>query len=65
MAMRINVTLKGELEDYVKKEMERTGDAGGTICKSLCDAGMEYKSALKTMSVLAATLEKENLKKGD
>ena len=62
MAIRVNVTVKGEMEDYVKKEMERTGDAAGTVCKNLCDFGMAYKQGLASMAVLAATLEQENAK---
>lgn len=59
MSLRITVTVKGELEEFVREEMERLGEAAGTVCKQLCQQGMEYKKSLRTMSVLAAAIEKQ------
>ena len=58
--MRVTITIHGELEDYVKEEMERAQESAGTVCKMLCDQGMEYKRGLKTMAAFAAAIQGGN-----
>lgn len=55
--MRVTVTARGELETYIKEEMERTGLSAGMVGLILAQAGMEYKQGLKSFAVLAAALE--------
>lgn len=57
--MRITVVAKGELEDYIKEQMERTGMAAGAITRELAQAGMEYRRGLSTFAKLAAVLESQ------
>lgn len=58
--MRVTITIKGELEEYVKEEMARSDEPAGTVCKMLCDQGMEYKRGLKTMAAFAAAIQGGN-----
>jgi hypothetical protein len=62
MMIRCSVTVKGDVADYVKKEMERTGEAAGTVCKNLVTAGMEYKQGLSSLAALAAALDTQKEK---
>ena len=55
--MRITVTAKGDLEEYIKREMNRNGLSAGLVCLNLALAGKEYKESIKSFSVLAAALE--------
>lgn len=55
--MRITVTAKGELEEYIKQQMEKTGLSAGMICCNLAFAGMEYKEGLRSFSVLAKAVQ--------
>lgn len=55
--MRITVTAKGDLETYIKAEMDKTGLSAGMVCLNLALAGKEYKESLKNMSVLASALD--------
>lgn len=55
--MRITVTVRGDLEDYIKNEVERNGLSAGMVCLNLALAGKEYKESLKSFSVLAAALQ--------
>lgn len=55
--MRITVTVRGDLEDYIKSEVERNGLSAGMVCLNLALAGKEYKESLKNFSVLAAALQ--------
>lgn len=64
--MRITVTAKGDLEEYIKREMEKSGLSAGFVCLNLALAGKEYKETIKSFSVLAAALEKDtNDNKGE
>lgn len=62
--MRITVTAKGDLEEYIKREMERNGLSAGLVCLNLALAGKEYKESIKSFSVLAAALENMDDSKG-
>ena len=55
--MRSTVNIRGDLEKYVQQQSERTGMTIPNIILNLAVAGMEYKEAIKSFSVLAATLE--------
>lgn len=57
--LRITVTAKAELEDYIKERMKATGDAAGTVCKELAQAGMEYKQSIKAFSDFSAAVIKQ------
>lgn len=63
--MRITVTAKGDLEEYIKREMGKNGLSAGLVCLNLALAGKEYKEGLKSFSVLAAALEKMNDSEGE
>ena len=63
--MRITVTAKGDLEQYIKREMERNGLSAGLVCLNLALAGKEYKESIKSFSVLAAALQNQSLSKGE
>lgn len=63
--MRITVTAKGDLEQYIKREMERNGLSAGLVCLNLALAGKEYKESIKSFSVLAAALENMGDSKGE
>lgn len=63
--MRITVVVKGDLEKYIQKDMERTGLSAGMSCLNLAFSGMEYKEGLKSFSVLAAALENQGRKEHD
>lgn len=45
--MRITVTAKAELEEFIKLEMEKTGLAAGTITYFLAMDGMNYRKAMQ------------------
>lgn len=55
--MRIGVTVKGEMEEYILSETEKTGLSQAMVLYNLAMQGMEYKKALSTMSVMAAALQ--------
>lgn len=55
--MRVTITAKGELEAYIKQEMEKTGLSAGMVGLILAQAGLEYKQGLKSFATLAAALE--------
>lgn len=57
--MRITVTVKGELEKYIKQEMDKTGLSAGLVTMLLAQSGLEYKQGLNSFSILAAALEKQ------
>jgi len=59
--MRITVTVKGELETYIKQEMEKTGLSAGMVTMILAQSGLEYKQGLNSFAVLAAALEKQEI----
>ena len=63
--MRITVTARGDLEEYIKKEMDKNGLSAGMVCLNLALAGKEYKESIKSFSVLAAALENMGDSKGD
>jgi hypothetical protein len=63
--MRITVTAKGDLEEYIKQEMERNGLSAGLVCLNLALAGKEYKESLKSFSVLATALQNQSMSKGE
>lgn len=56
--MRITVVAKGELEEYIQHEMERTGLSAGMTCLQLALAGMEYKQSIRGLSAFASALDK-------
>lgn len=45
--MRITVTAKAELEEYIQSEMVKTGLAAGTITYFLAMDGMNYRKAMQ------------------
>jgi hypothetical protein len=63
--MRSTVNIRGDLEKYIQREVERTGMTVPNIIVNLAVAGMEYKEGLKSFSVLAAALENMGDSKGD
>lgn len=63
--MRITVTARGDLEEYIKREMEKNGLSAGMVCLNLALAGKEYKESIKSFSVLAAALENMGDSKGE
>lgn len=63
--MRITVTARGDLEEYIKREMDRNGLSAGMVCLNLALAGKEYKESIKSFSVLAAALENIGDSKGE
>ena len=63
--MRITVTARGDLEEYIKKDMDQNGLSAGMVCLNLALAGKEYKESIKSFSVLAAALKNMGDSKGD
>lgn len=57
--MRITVTAKGDLEDYIKKEMKKNGLSAGMVCLNLALAGKEYKEGIRGFSAFAEILQKQ------
>lgn len=55
--MRITVTVKGELEEYIKNDVLKNGISAGQSCLNLAIAGKEYKESLKSFSMLARALQ--------
>ena len=62
--MKLTVTIKGELEDYVLEQVKKTGKSNAMTVVDLAFQGMEYKQGIKSMAVLAAAVERENIAKG-
>lgn len=62
--MRITVIAKGDLEEYIQKDMQRTGLSAGMTCYNLARFGMRYEEGLKSMSVFASALRDQNLEEG-
>lgn len=61
--MKLTVTIKGELEDYVLEQVKKTGKSNAMTVVDLAFQGMEYKQGLKSMAVFAAAIEDEQKKK--
>lgn len=61
--MRVTVIAKGDLENFILREMEKTGLSAGMTCLNLALSGMKYEDGLKSMSVLAAALDNQ-MRKG-
>lgn len=61
--MKLTVTIKGELEEFVIEQVKKTGKSNAMTVVDLAFQGMEYKQGLKSMAVLAAALEDEKVKK--
>lgn len=54
--MRITCTVRGDLEVYVKEQMEKTGLSAAMVMLQLAIQGMDYKQAVASMTVLSAAL---------
>lgn len=63
--MRITISAKGDVENYIQREIERTGMSASMIALNLVISGLEYKEGLKSFSVLAAALENMGDSKGE
>lgn len=58
--MKLTVTVKGDLEDFVLAQSQRSGKSNAMVVADLAYQGMEYKQSLQTMAVLAAAVDREN-----
>lgn len=58
--MRITVIAKGDLEDYIQKDMKRTGLSAGMTCHNLARFGMKYEEGLKLIAVFASSLRSQS-----
>lgn len=56
--IKTQVTIKGELEQYVKEQMERTGESAGSTIRQLADFGMEFRRGLSTFAIMADEAKK-------
>ena len=58
--MRLSVTLKGMLEQYVVEQSKITGISQSQTLVNLAMQGLEYKEGLNSMKVLAKALEEQS-----
>lgn len=61
--MRVTVTVKGDMEDYILEEEKRTGLSQAMLVYNLASQGLEYKKAINSLSVMALSLKEERKKK--
>jgi len=60
--MRITVTVRGDLEEYLTEQSSKTGLSTAMIMYNLAVQGWEYKKSIDAIAKLGAMATKENLK---
>jgi len=60
--IRLTVTVKGDIEEYIKKESERTGLSMANVCYNLAVAGYDYKRGLDSLCNLSFIINEEQSK---
>lgn len=56
--LRITVTAKAELEDYIKEQIDKTGMGAGTITYFLAMDGLNYRKAIDAVGRMDEVLKK-------
>lgn len=60
--MRVTVTIRGELEEYIQEQSEKTGLTTAMIVYMLATQGWEYKKALNSMNEITRQMQKAEIK---
>lgn len=50
--MRITVTVKGEIEEYIKNQMDMMGMTAGTVAAYLIMNGVQWSKSVEALSKL-------------
>lgn len=56
--MKVVVTIRGELEEYIKAEAEKTGLSNAMVTYILATQGWEYKKALNSVNEISKQIKK-------
>lgn len=56
--MKVTVTIKGELEEYIKEQSDKTGLTTAMVTYILATQGWEYKQALNGLSEITRQIKK-------
>lgn len=59
--MKVAVTIRGELEDYIKAESEKTGLTTAMVIYMLATQGWEYKKALNGLTEITRQIKKNEV----
>lgn len=56
--MKVVVTIRGELEEYIQAEAEKTGLSNAMVTYILATQGWEYKKALNGLTEITKQIKK-------
>lgn len=56
--MKVVVTIRGELEEYIQAEAEKTGLSNAMVTYILATQGWEYKKALNGLTEITRQIKK-------
>ena len=60
--LRVTLAIRGDMEEYVREEMKKSGLSASMCCLNLAISGKEYRESLRGITFLADVLKEQQMK---